>query len=306
MIVPGYEQYLEEAKDVRDRYNTKLETLMSLYGLQNEGEVITGCLVRVNTRVAGKTNEKFEVAQMIQASLSSLRTNTRHEFYEEFDGEDKVMEEFEEDGKFSVNVMRKASAWYMATYQLETASSTEEKTYSTKSALNQETTQTGNKVTLLSFPWLVDGVLARIKLSKQKEREAKGIQRQHAINEVGDIITDQAAYYFEKFQRELIDHRNLRLEEKQKFTSIVERLLGGRITVPHLSLFGSSLTGISVGEESGEPPPTEIYAHLSWNASNQEQRELLQHVIDCLRPEGTGELLKHPTEAIFTRSRGKL
>lgn len=68
---------------------------MALYGLQDEGEVISGCLVRVSTRLTGKTDERFEVAQMIQASLSSLRNNTRHEFYEDFGGEKAVLEEFE-------------------------------------------------------------------------------------------------------------------------------------------------------------------------------------------------------------------
>ncbi|KAJ7393665.1 hypothetical protein OS493_003321 [Desmophyllum pertusum] len=32
MIVPGYEQYIEEAKAARSLYNTKLDGLMSLYG----------------------------------------------------------------------------------------------------------------------------------------------------------------------------------------------------------------------------------------------------------------------------------
>ena len=68
---------------------------MALYGLQDEGEVVSGCLIRVNTRLSGKTDERFEVVQMIQASLSSLRSNTRHEFYEEFGGENAVLQEFE-------------------------------------------------------------------------------------------------------------------------------------------------------------------------------------------------------------------
>ncbi|KAJ7393664.1 hypothetical protein OS493_003320 [Desmophyllum pertusum] len=47
---------------------------------------------------------------MIQASLSTLRTRTRHDFYYEFGGEDQVMEEFEDNRAFSDDVMRKASA----------------------------------------------------------------------------------------------------------------------------------------------------------------------------------------------------
>lgn len=68
---------------------------MTLYGLRDEGEVISGCLIRVSTRMTGKSDERFEVAQMVQASLSSLRNSIRHEFYEEFGGEHEVLGEFE-------------------------------------------------------------------------------------------------------------------------------------------------------------------------------------------------------------------
>ena len=150
MIVPGYERYLEKARAVRNHYNTKLEGLMSLYGLRNEGEVITGCLVKVNTRLAGKTDEKFEVAQMIQASLSTLRAKTRHDFYDEFGGEDEVMEEFEDSGSFQDEILQKASAWYMATYGDQDEDEVEAETSS--SHLHQQKAEAGGQRRLLSFP----------------------------------------------------------------------------------------------------------------------------------------------------------
>ena len=227
MIVPGYEQYLDEAKAARNLYNTKLEGLMSLYGLRNEGEVITGCLVRVNSRLSGKTDEKFEVAQMIQASLATLRAKTRHDFFDEFGGEDQVMEEFDDNGAFSDGVLMKASAWYLATYgenDEEENAVSEVKASSNDLQGNQPRGDAGGQERLLSFPCVVDRILAKIKDTKQKERKEKGIHKRHALNAVGDLITVQAAYFFEKFQSDLIEDREMRIQERGKLTSILHRL----------------------------------------------------------------------------------
>lgn len=54
LVIDGYENYVESALETRDRYNTKLGSLMALYGLKDEGEVLTGCLTKVNSRISGK------------------------------------------------------------------------------------------------------------------------------------------------------------------------------------------------------------------------------------------------------------
>ena len=155
--VRGYERYLEDAEAARKHYNAKLEGLMSLYGLKNEGEVITGCLFRVNTRLSAKTDEKFEVAQMIQASLATLRAKTREDFYAEFGGEEAVMEEFEENESFGDEVMMKASAWYMVTYdQVDQTSGSSQRDYQTADARTE--------IQLISFPWVVDRILLKSRI----------------------------------------------------------------------------------------------------------------------------------------------
>lgn len=306
MIVSGYEQYLEEAKAVRNRYNTKLEGLMSLYGLRNEGEVITGCLVRVNTRLSGKTDEKFEVAQMIQASLSTLRAKTRHDFYEEFGGEDEVMEEFEDNGSFSDEVLMKASAWYMATYgendEEENATEVQVRASSSKLQGSQQRGDAGGQARLLSFPWVVDRILAKIKDAKQKERKEKGLQKRHALNAVGDLITVQAAYFFEKVQLNLTEDREFRIQERGKLLRMLHRVLGVS-HVPRLSLCDASLTGISVGDE--ERRHIEIYAHYKWNASDQEQYEYLRWLGKALTQDGDVEIQRYPVALYFQRSQGR-
>jgi len=302
MIVPGYERYLEDAKAARNHYNTKLEGLMSLYGLRCEGEVITGCLVRVNTRLSGKTDEKFEVAQMIQASLSTLRSKTRHVFYEEFGGEDQVIEDLEDNGAFSDEILMKASAWYMATYgednEDETAVTEVQVRASSNELLrNQQQSDAGGPSRLLSFPWVVDRILARIKDAKQTERKEKGIQKRHALSAVGDLVTAQAAYFFEKFQSDLDEDRDIRIQERDKLHCLL-----GVDHVPRLSLCDTSLTGISIGDEDRRH--IEIYAHYKWNATDQEQYQYLQWLGTELTRSGEVEMQRHPVALRFQRSQG--
>lgn len=306
MIVPGYEQYLEDAKATRNHYNTKLVGLMSLYGLRSEGEVITGCLVKVNTRLSSKTDEKFEVAQMIQASLSTLRSKTRHVFYEGFGGEEQVMEEFEENGAFSDEILMKASAWYMATYgedsEEETAVTEAQVRASTNELLrNQQESDTGGPSRLLSFPWVVDRILAKIKDAKQTERKEKGIQKRHALSAVGDLVTAQAAYFFETFQSDLTEDRNMRIEERDKLQKILIRLVGVN-DVPRLSLCDTSLTGISIGDE--ERRQIEIYAHFKWNATDQEQYQYLHWLGTEFSRYGEVKMQRYPAVLCFQRSQG--
>ena len=275
---------------------------MSLYGLRCEGEVITGCLVRVNTRLSGKTDEKFEVAQMIQASLSTLRSKTRHVFYEEFGGEDQVIEDLEDNGAFSDEILMKASAWYMATYgednEDETAVTEVQVRASSNELLrNQQQSDAGGPSRLLSFPWVVDRILARIKDAKQTERKEKGIQKRHALSAVGDLVTAQAAYFFEKFQSDLDEDRDIRIQERDKLHCLL-----GVDHVPRLSLCDTSLTGISIGDEDRRH--IEIYAHYKWNATDQEQYQYLQWLGTELTRSGEVEMQRHPVALRFQRSQG--
>jgi len=262
--VRGYERYLEDAEAARKHYNAKLEGLMSLYGLKNEGEVITGCLCRVNTRLSAKTDEKFEAAQMIQASLATLRARTREAFYDEFGGEEAVMEEFEENGSFDDEVMMKASAWYMVTYD-----QVDQPQPLRSSQRDHQTVDARNEIKLISFPWVVDRILAEIKV-------ANGIQQEQTLNVVEDLITEQAVNFFKSMQSKIAHDRHLQIDGQRKLQSLIARLSSGSIRVPRLSLFGASLTGIS--DHNDRRHRVEIYLHFKWNASVPEQRQYLQRL----------------------------
>ena len=274
---------------------------MSLHGLKNEGEVITGCLFRVNTRLSAKTDEKFEVAQMIQASLATLRAKTREDFYDEFGGEEAVMEAFEDNGSFSDEVLMKASAWYMATYD---GGNDQGSGPTATLQRDHQTADARSGIKLLSFPWVVDRILAKIKKAKQEERKASGIQQQHTINAVGDLITDQAAYFFESVQSGVINDRDIRIDGQKKLQAIFSRYLHS-VHVPRLCLFGASLTGISAVDQNDGGRPIEIYAHFKWNATEREQNQYLQNLHQVIERLGVARIDRRLPILTFQRSQGK-
>lgn len=53
---------------------------------------------------------------MIQVSFLILCLKIWYVFYEEFGGEEQVMEEFEENGVFSDEILMKVFVWYMVIY----------------------------------------------------------------------------------------------------------------------------------------------------------------------------------------------
>ncbi|KAJ7393635.1 hypothetical protein OS493_003290 [Desmophyllum pertusum] len=214
------------------------------------------------------------------------------------------MEEFEDNRAFSDDVMRKASAWYLATYQENDEEENTTQASSSKLPGNQQTGEAGGQARLLSFPWVVDRILAKIKNAKQKERKAKGIQTRHALNAVGDVITDQAAYFFDKLKSTLTDDREMRVGKRNKLQRMLNRRLGeGR--APRLSLCDTSLTGISVGDEE-RLRRVEIYAHYKWNASDQEQFEYLGRLGTLLSDAGSFRIQRYPVALHFQRDQGLL
>jgi RNA-dependent RNA polymerase len=42
-IIPGYEEYINETKDDHEYYTMRMNTILSIYNLENEDELITGC-----------------------------------------------------------------------------------------------------------------------------------------------------------------------------------------------------------------------------------------------------------------------
>ncbi|XP_048583369.1 uncharacterized protein LOC5504594 isoform X2 [Nematostella vectensis] len=295
MILEGHQSYLEDAIEQRDRYNAKLEALMARYGLENEGEVLTGCLNRVSSRLSGKTDEKFEVAQMIQASLASTRNNLRHEFYEEFGGETNVLDFFKREESFPDGVLQKASAWYAATYQNHPSREREESAMSaaqssgipsdfaalsmshapgpkTRSMAKKE--KENIETVLLSFPWVVDRLLSHIKQEAVKVSQDNGVPK--TLEGIQELVSEQARHHFTTLKLTMLEDFEIRRRRRIMTMGLI------RVQGVRLCLTGSSLHLLETGGKN--VPPVKLFAYFDWSTTKRLQGLNLERLARALEP----------------------
>ena len=179
---------------------------MNLYGIETEGELISGCFSKFHSRIKG---EKFEIAQIISRFLTKMRENFREKFFQEFD--DMV-----DDDAITLEMQQKASAWYYVAYGSRNANNTVENT-------QQDPPQTQ----FLSFPWLVDDVMLRITLGKVlKKRKSGG-----PVSSISKSVFDE----FEKESNTLLHDFQARIQKKNFIWKAMPE-------VKALAIFGSSAT----------------------------------------------------------------
>lgn len=154
LLVPGFQGYQQEAREAYEEYSSQLQTLMNLYGIETEGELVSGCFVKLHSRLG---REKVEIAEIIRRILTKIRENCREKFFEEFD-------DFS-DNEVSKKMQQKASAWYYVAYSYRNINNVTEK--------NQEDPP---QTQFLSFPWLVDDVMLTIRLNyASQEQESQSV-----------------------------------------------------------------------------------------------------------------------------------
>ena len=179
---------------------------MNLYGIETEGELISGCFSKFHSRI-GK--EKFEIAQITSRFLKKMRQNFREKFFEEFDG-------MVDDDAITLEMQKKASAWYYVAYGSTNANNATENT-------PEDPPQTQ----FLSFPWLVDDVILRITLGRVFE-----------MQESGGLVSSISESVFDEFEKErdtmLLDFQD-RIHKKNFIRKAMPE-------VKALAMFGSSAT----------------------------------------------------------------
>nr|AZW07573.1 RNA-dependent RNA polymerase [Branchiostoma lanceolatum]AZW07574.1 RNA-dependent RNA polymerase [Branchiostoma lanceolatum] len=157
-----YKKYAVSSREARDKYNEKLQDLMSQYGIATEAEAVSGCIVRMHQHMEDRY-ERFEAERIAKDRIAHLRKQTRQEFFDAFGGEENVdLDHCPE------KVMAKASAWYHASYYK------------------------GNP-NLLSFPWVVADILAGL---KKRSTHTPSTAKQPAVDR---ITTDLADVYGTQF-----------------------------------------------------------------------------------------------------------
>ncbi|XP_057961725.1 probable RNA-dependent RNA polymerase 1 [Malania oleifera] len=140
MEYEGFEDYITDASYYKSNYDFKLGNLMDYYGIKTEGEIISGCILKMS-----KSFSRRRDFEQITVAVKSLRKEARTWFSEQGKGLD-----FGEDNEYA-----KASAWYYVTYHS-----------SYWGCYNEGM----NRDHFLSFPWCVYDKLVRIKRDKMSIR----------------------------------------------------------------------------------------------------------------------------------------
>lgn len=140
LIIEGYQIFVNEAKELRNNYVLELDVLMNLYSLNSESYIVTGDVFWKS----GKDRKEWQgQREILDMCLNKLKGVYRSKFFEGLDEKDKY---------------KKASAWYVVTYDPKYYDDFKNEEYEVK----------------ISFPWIVDDILCEIKkgaLKLQNELE---------------------------------------------------------------------------------------------------------------------------------------
>lgn len=128
-------QMMEEADKLCHMYNTELQMLMVRYGIVNEGEIISGQVLRFENGLSNMFGkEKHHSLQMrVNRQVHDLQVRFRKEFFSDVDEDDEE------------RMRMKASCWYTACRKI-----------------SLHVKKDPSAIVILSFPWVVSDILFRI------------------------------------------------------------------------------------------------------------------------------------------------
>lgn len=142
LVVAGHETYLASAREDLLRYNERLFSLMRLYDIQDEMQVLSGHLPAYQ-----RTSKGREESDRIIDQVRAIKSEFSKVFWEEFvppaEGEAAAAER--------ERVRRKASAWYCCTYEQIDRAKREQ-----------------GPLLFFSFPWIVAETLCDIKIKARE------------------------------------------------------------------------------------------------------------------------------------------
>eukprot|EP00210_Caulerpa_lentillifera_P002746 g2625.t1 len=187
--VPGHEKFYEDAKQTYEEYCDGLETIMKMYGIKTEAELISGHISDVHSRL---TEELDDVIKNSKVLMDQIVKAYRKRFFDDprLEGTNKDAKHFE-----------KASAWYLAAYGKDRSKEFEIRT-----------------TRFLSFPWIVSEILAKIFLSNTELNNRIKKSPELAISKsIGDLYFDVAHDLITSYEK----HRQL-----QEYISETARRFG--------------------------------------------------------------------------------
>ncbi|XP_075732623.1 uncharacterized protein LOC142775165 [Rhipicephalus microplus] len=115
LAIPGWEEYRKSAAQALTDYNTNLRRVLNQYGIGSEGEVMA-CVVNTFNAYHSAQSDKLNIEDLVEKMVKFLTVTTRDVFYK------GILKEMQESCIFDTEELtkrkfRRASAWYMVTYE---------------------------------------------------------------------------------------------------------------------------------------------------------------------------------------------
>ncbi|KAJ3297514.1 hypothetical protein HK104_000416 [Borealophlyctis nickersoniae] len=119
LFVPGFEDFVDDARRTKMAYDLELCSLMRQYGIKSEFELVSGYLFKLDEGIKKRPQELKE--QVMQA-VSVLKQHYRSLFWTQGLADDPAVAPYKQEGSVGEAplpdvIKRKAYAWYLVTYQ---------------------------------------------------------------------------------------------------------------------------------------------------------------------------------------------
>ena len=213
-LVPGFRVYLRSAATTYQEYASEVKTLMTLYGIRSEGEVMSGCFHKLKGDFG---RERSQIAGVVRKLLSQMRSNFRALFFQEFSKDDQRLSL----GQITLPMQQKASAWYYHAYK------------ATLDPPRPSESDGKTPVQFVSFPWVVDDVLAAV-----LRKAGHPTQVPAALN--ADVTSTKVGQSLYELFADEVPSLLSGYKARTELSNVVSRAINTRRPHRQLVMFGSS------------------------------------------------------------------
>ena len=266
LLLLGDDSFVENAKEVYYWYRDRMESLMRLYGIETEAEIITGCFMKLRNRLR---KEKTEIAELVGEQLFAIRSYLRREFFREFGSDGQWLKG---EVLISDEMRLKASAWYRVAYTLAHD--------------HGNGSDPSHEKRLLGFPWFINDVMLAIKTRKDRPSKPQAL-------DVSATVGQSLVRLFHEEKDWLLEEFRARIRTK----NVVCRHLLAAESTSSMSIVGSTATLLFHKTSDLDlcilPHDTQVRSHHALpvvslegsNTSVEEQAKVLRSLIPFLEEE---------------------
>ena len=274
-LLPGHDQYIEEAREVYQRYREKMEALMSVYGIETEAEAFTGCFIKLRNRLR---KEKTEIAEIVGELVFAIRSEFRREFFRQFgiDGQWLL-----ESVHISNEMHLKASAWYKVAY--------------THAQEHVDDSDPVHGKRLLAFPWFINDVMLAIKEHKQAPGSTQALDFSTTVGQsLARLFNDEKTWLSEELKTRVRIKNSIcsHLKSSQPNHSI--SMIGSCATLLFHQKSDLDLCILPKGIHAGRSRGVPVALPEESNTTIEDQTKTLKALIPHLKEEERAEEEEEP------------